>query len=91
VPNVDFANRSWRSFGSLIRPGSFRESKARDVSKKDSRHRNGFGDSAEKNVTHLSILRARTTWTHRTSYTDKCARFLREGEGWSRSLDPSAS
>jgi hypothetical protein len=34
VPNVDFANRSWRSFGSLIRPGSFRESKARDVSKK---------------------------------------------------------
>jgi hypothetical protein len=55
VPNVDFANRSWRSFGSLIRPGSFRESKARDVSKKDSRHRNGLGDSAEKNVTHLSI------------------------------------
>jgi hypothetical protein len=30
----DFANRSWRSFGSLIRPGSFSESKASDVSKK---------------------------------------------------------
>jgi hypothetical protein len=47
---------SWRSFGSLIRPGSFRVSKARDVSKKDSRHRNGLGDSSEKNVMHPSIL-----------------------------------
>jgi hypothetical protein len=42
------------SFGSLIRPGSFRESKARDVSKKIPG--TAMAWATEKNVTHLSIL-----------------------------------
>jgi len=53
VPNVDFARVIAKLC--LIRSGSVRNP-ARDVSKKDSQHRNGLGDSSEKNVTHLSIL-----------------------------------